>query len=71
MKTGVRVRFSGWRRCRRSVRVRRLRCGLCGEMYTANTPRRGEQKYDETVPAVIGLLRYVLSAIQPDRETTG
>jgi transposase len=57
---GVRVRFSGVAPLQAKVyECARLRCGLCGEMYTANTPEGvGEQKYDETVPAVVGLLRY-------------
>jgi transposase len=57
---GVRVRFSGVAPLQAKVyECARLRCGLCGEMYTANTPEGvGEEKYDETVPAVVGLLRY-------------
>jgi transposase len=57
---GVRVRFSGVAPLQAKVyECARLRCGLCGEMYTANTPEGvGEEKYDETVPVVVGLLRY-------------
>jgi transposase len=37
----------------------RLRCGLCGEVYTAAAPEGvGEQKYDATGSAMVGLLRY-------------
>ena len=37
----------------------RLRCNLCGELYTAPAPAEvGEEKYDETVPAMIGMLKY-------------
>ncbi|MGH8291668.1 MAG: IS66 family transposase [Steroidobacteraceae bacterium] len=37
----------------------RLRCNLCGEVYTAPAPAGvGEDKYDETVPAMIGMLKY-------------
>ena len=37
----------------------RLRCNLCGEVYTAPAPAEvGEEKYDETVPAMIGMLKY-------------
>ena len=37
----------------------RLRCNLCGEVYTAPAPVGvGEDKYDETVPAMIGMLKY-------------
>ncbi len=59
---GVRVRFSGVAPLQATVyECDRLRCGLCGEVYTAATPAGvgvGEEKYDETVPAVVGLLRY-------------
>jgi transposase len=56
----VRVRFSGVAPLQAKVyECARLRCGLCGQMYTANAPEGvGEEKYDETVPAVVGLLRY-------------
>lgn len=37
----------------------RLRCNLCGRVYTAPTPEGiGDQKYDETAPAMVGLLKY-------------
>lgn len=37
----------------------RLRCNLCGTVYTADLPEgAGDAKYDETVPAMIGILRY-------------
>ncbi len=37
----------------------RMRCNLCGEVYTAPAPAEvGEEKYDETVPAMIGMLKY-------------
>jgi transposase len=37
----------------------RLRCNLCGEVFTAQAPAGvGEQKYDETAPSMIGLLKY-------------
>jgi transposase len=57
---GVLVRFSGVAPLQAKVyECARLRCGLCGEMYTANAPEGvGEEKYDETAPAVVGLLRY-------------
>ena len=56
----VRVRFSGVAPLQATVyECARLRCGLCGEMYTANAPEGvGEEKYDETAPVVVGLLRY-------------
>jgi len=37
----------------------RLRCNLCGEVYTAPTPEGvGEEKYDERAVVVVGLLKY-------------
>jgi hypothetical protein len=37
----------------------RLRCNLCGEVYTAETPPGvGDAKYDETASSMIGLLKY-------------
>lgn len=37
----------------------RLRCSLCGEVFTAKAPAGfGGQKYDETAAAMIGLLKY-------------
>ena len=37
----------------------RLRCNLCGEVFTAAAPEGvGEEKYDETAAAMIGLLKY-------------
>jgi transposase len=56
----VRVRFSGVAPLQAKVyECARLRCGLCGQVYTANAPEGvGEEKYDETAPAVVGLLRY-------------
>ena len=37
----------------------RLRCNLCGEVYTAQAPQGvGEEKYDETAVAMTGLLKY-------------
>ena len=37
----------------------RLRCGLCGEVFTARSPEGvGDQKYDETAASMIGLLKY-------------
>jgi len=37
----------------------RLRCNLCGEVFTAPTPPGvGDEKYDETAASMIGLLRY-------------
>ena len=37
----------------------RLRCNLCGEVFTAPAPEGvGEQKYDETATSMVGLLKY-------------
>ena len=37
----------------------RLRCHLCGEVFTAPAPQgMGETKYDETAPGMIALLKY-------------
>jgi len=37
----------------------RLRCNLCGAVFTAKAPKGlGEEKYDATAAAMIGLLRY-------------
>ena len=37
----------------------KLRCNLCSEVYTAKAPEGiGEEKYDETAPSMIGMLKY-------------
>ena len=37
----------------------RLRCNLCGEMYTAPAPEGvGNEKYDATAASMVGLLKY-------------
>jgi transposase len=36
----------------------RLRCNLCGEVFTAVAEGVGEEKYDESVAAMVALLRY-------------
>lgn len=37
----------------------RLRCGACGEVFTAKTPPEvGTEKYDESARAMVGLLSY-------------
>ena len=39
--------------------LERLRCNLCGEMFTAKAPEGvGEEKYDPTSASMIGLLKY-------------
>jgi transposase len=37
--------------------LERLRCNLCGEVFEAEAPE-GEEKYDESAAAMIGLLKY-------------
>ncbi len=42
----------------------RLRCNLCGEVFTAPEPEGiGPEKYDETTAAMIALLKYGLSGM--------
>jgi transposase len=37
----------------------RLRCNLCGEVFTAEAPAGvGEEKYDETAASMVGLMKY-------------
>jgi transposase len=37
----------------------RLRCNLCGEVYTAPAPAEvGEEKYDESASCMVGMLKY-------------
>src|SRR5438552_16002926 len=39
--------------------LQRLRCNLCGEVYSADTPEGvGEDKYDESAAAMIAQLKY-------------
>ena len=39
--------------------LERLRCGACGEVFTAKSPAGvGEEKYDESVPAMVAMLKY-------------
>jgi transposase len=54
------VRISGMAPLSACVYEReRLRCNLCGEIYTAPPAEAmGEDKYEETVPAMVGMLRY-------------
>lgn len=54
------VRFVGQPPLQATVyRLQRLRCGLCGEVFTASAPDgMGDQKYDHTAASMIGLLKY-------------
>ncbi len=56
----VRVRITGMAPLGATVyECGRLRCNLCGEVYTAPAPEGvGEQKYDETATSMVGLLKY-------------
>ena len=54
------VRFAGQAPLQATVyRLQRLRCHLCGKVFTALPPEEmGDQKYDHTVASMIGLLKY-------------
>ena len=54
------VRISGQAPLTATVyELERLRCNLCGEVYTAQTPEGvGEEKYDETAAAMIAQMKY-------------
>jgi hypothetical protein len=54
------VRFTGQAPLHATVyRLQRLRCNLCGKIFTAPAPAgMGDQKYDHTVASMIGLLKY-------------
>ncbi len=56
----VLVRFVGQAPLQGTVyRMQRLRCHLCGKVFTAPAPPGiGERKYDHTVASMIGLLKY-------------
>ena len=57
---GVLVRIKGQAPLAATVyELEKLRCNLCGNVYTAETPpEAGEKKYDESAAAMIALLRY-------------
>ena len=57
---GVLVRFVGQAPVQATVyRMQKLRCHLCGKIFTAPEPEGvGKQKYDHTVASMIGLLKY-------------
>jgi len=57
---GVLVRFVGQAPLAATVyELEKLRCQLCGKIFTAKTPAGvGAEKYDETVASMIGLLKY-------------
>lgn len=57
---GVLVRIRGQAPIAATVyELEKLRCNLCGEVFTAQAPAGvGEKKYDETAASMIALLRY-------------
>ena len=57
---GVLVRFAGQAPLQATVyRRQKLRCHLCGKLFTAPVPAGvGDDKYDHTVASMIGLLKY-------------
>ena len=57
---GVIVRITGGAPLQSQVwETEKLRCNLCGEVFTAPLPEdAGTEKYDETAGAMVGLLRY-------------
>ena len=57
---GVLVRFVGQAPLQATVyRRQKLRCHLCGKLFTAPVPAGvGEDKYDHTAASMIGLLKY-------------
>ena len=59
-RPGVVVRILGQPPVAAKVyRLQKLRCHLCGKVFTAPTPEEaGSQKYDATAGAMIGLLKY-------------
>ena len=56
----VLIRFVGQAPVQATVyQLRKLRCGLCGKLFTADPPAGvGAEKYDATVASMIGLLKY-------------
>lgn len=56
----VLIRFVGQAPVQATVyQLQKLRCGLCGKLFTAEPPAGvGVEKYDATVASMIGLLKY-------------
>jgi transposase len=59
-KPGVLIRLVGQAPVQAKVyRLQKLRCNLCDKLFTASPPDgAGDKKYDATVAAMIGLLKY-------------
>lgn len=60
MKPGVLVRLIGQAPVQAKIyRLQKLRCGLCGKVFTASPPEGvGNRKHDPTVAGMIALLKY-------------
>jgi len=58
--SGTIVRFAGGAPIQAKVwEIEKLRCNLCGEIFTPQLPEEaGTEKYDESVGAMVPLLRY-------------
>ena len=59
-KDGIEIRIKGSAPLKARVyRLEKLRCALCGELYTAELPEEaGEDKYDAEARSIISLLKY-------------
>ena len=59
-RPGVLIRLTGSAPVRAQVyRLQKSRCGLCGKVFTAQTPAGANtEKHDATVGSMIGLLKY-------------
>jgi len=57
---GVLVRITGQAPVQAKVyRLQKLRCNLCGKVFTARAPEGvGDQKYDATAASIVALLKY-------------
>jgi len=59
-QAGIALRFTGQSPLQVTIyELEKLRCGLCGEVFTANLPEAaGLDKYDPTVAGMIAVLKY-------------
>ncbi len=59
-RPGVLIRFVGQPPVQATIyELQKLRCHLCGKIFTAQAPdEAGQRKYDATVASMIGLLKY-------------
>lgn len=59
-RPGVLIRFVGQPPVKATIyELQKLRCHLCGKVFTAQAPdEAGQRKYDATVASMIGLLKY-------------